>query len=93
MLAPQAGRLVAARAAPDAEAFVFEGDGETRLAVYVGAPLAVRYLAEGVTTDDMRPGYWAGRCAPGTTHVDGTLHVGEEASDWPLTLTARPPAR
>jgi hypothetical protein len=89
MLAPGDGRLLARRAAPDAEAFAFDGAPETRLAIYVDTSQPVHYLAEGVTTDDMRPGYWSGRCARTTTRLEGTLHVGDAAEDWALDLGAR----
>jgi hypothetical protein len=89
MLAPGDGRLLARRTNPDAEAFAFDGAPDTRLAIYVDTAQPVHYLAEGVTTDDMRPGYWAGRCARTTRHVEGTLHVGDAAEDWALDLTAR----
>jgi hypothetical protein len=89
MLAPVEGRLVARRTAPDAEAFAFDDASETRIAIYVDTSQPVQYQAEGVTTDDMRPGYWAGRCARSTVRAEGTLHVGDTAEPWALDL-ARP---
>ncbi len=86
MLAPQAGRLVATREAPAAEAIVFEDGRGTLVAIYTAEPLPVRYVAEGLTTEDMRPGYWAGRCAPGAARLEGTLHVGDAAVLWMVDL-------
>jgi hypothetical protein len=86
MLAPVEGRLIARRTAPDAEAFAFDDANETRIAIYVDTSQPVQYQAEGVTMDDMRPGYWAGRCARTILRVDGTLHVGGAAEPWALDI-------
>jgi len=86
MLAPVEGRLIARRTAPDAEAFAFDDANETRIAIYVDTSQPVQFQAEGVTMDDMRPGYWAGRCARTTLRVDGTLHVGGAAEPWTLDI-------
>jgi hypothetical protein len=87
MLAPGEGRLLARRTNPDAEAYAFDDESETRLAIYVDTAQPLHYLAEGVTTDDMRPGYWAGRCPRATSHVEGTLHVGDTVEHWALDVT------
>lgn len=87
MLAPHGGRAVATRSAPDAEAVAFDDARGVLLAIYTSEPLPVRYVADGLTTQDMRPGYWSGRCAPGVTRLDGTLHVGETAAAWAIDVS------
>jgi|GEM_PF-3270200 len=84
MLAPHAGRVVATLTEPAAEAVIFD---DALIAIYASESLPVRYVASGLTTQDMRPGYWAGRCAPGTTRLEGTLHVGDRVVAWTITLT------
>lgn len=86
MLAPQSGRIVGTRDAPGAEAVVFDDASGVLLAIYASEPVPVRYVGTGVTTEDMRAGYWAGRCAPGLLRLDGTLHVGESAVPWVIVL-------
>jgi hypothetical protein len=87
MLPPQGGRVVATRTEPAAEAVIFDDALGVLVAIYASESLPVRYVASGLTTQDMRPGYWAGRCAPGATQLDGTLHVGDRVVAWTITLT------
>lgn len=87
MLAPHAGRVVATRTEPAAEAVIFDDPLGALIAIYASESLPVRYVANGLTTQDMRPGYWAGRCAPGATQLAGTLHVGDRIVAWTIALT------
>jgi hypothetical protein len=87
MLAPHEGRVVATRDAPAAEAIAFTDALGELVAIYTSEALPVRYVAEGLTPLDMRPGYWSGRCASGARRFDGTLHVGETVIGWVLDLT------
>jgi len=87
MLAPHAGRVVAKLTEPAAEAVIFDDALGALIAIYASESLPIRYVASGLTTQDMRPGYWAGRCAPGTTLLEGTLHVGDRIVAWTIALT------
>jgi len=87
MIAPHAGRVVAKLTEPAAEAVIFDDALGALIAIYASESLPIRYVASGLTTQDMRPGYWAGRCAPGTTQLEGTLHVGDRIVAWTITLT------
>lgn len=86
VLDPAAGRPVGTLDALGAEAVLFEGPPR-RLAVYAEDPAALRLVADELTTEDVREGYWIGRVAEGVTRLEATLHVGERSEPWVLDLS------
>lgn len=77
MLNPTEGTRVGVCEALHAEAIYF-GDGT--LAIYADDDAAVRLVAEGCVTRDMRPGYWVGKLEDAKSPLDATLYVGEESA-------------
>lgn len=85
MRAPDEGRVVATLGAPAVEAVWFAADRQ--LALYAADEVYVTFTAPGVTTRDLRPGYWLGTVdAPETVALSGQLRVGDRVSRWDLSL-------
>jgi len=84
--APSDGTLVARLDEPEVEALLFPEPTPRRLAVYAAASDPVRLVADGVTTEEMLPGYWIGRLAEGVLRVEAELHVGDGAVPWSFDL-------
>jgi len=93
--APADGRVVAKLKTPKAEAVLFQDPDARRLAVYTSSTEPLRIVADGVTTEDTRPGYWIGRLASNVREIDGTVHY--VATDRPrsssLHITLDPKAK
>lgn len=83
MMSPTEGRSLGTCSDLPAEAVLFDGG---LLAVYAQDALAVRLVVEGGTTDDMRPGYWAGRVPVDADSLDATLFVGDKSVPWKIRL-------
>lgn len=85
MRPPDEGRSVATRTDPDVEVVWFPDARE--LALYATEEAYVALTAPGVTTRDLRPGYWLGGVDPsaGPT-LDATLTVGDRAVPWRIHL-------
>jgi hypothetical protein len=85
--APDEGRPVTMRTDPDVEAVWFEAD--RALALYARDEVYVMLTAPGVTTRDLRAGYWLGTVDPahGPT-LDATLTVGDRTLPWRIDLGA-----
>ena len=87
---PEEGQLLGALDALGLEAVLFREPAPRRLALYAAEPTAVRLEAEGVTTEEIAPGYWLGRLAP---HLRGALavkvRVGEREAAWSLRVGPR----
>ncbi|MBX3276154.1 MAG: hypothetical protein KF729_38230 [Sandaracinaceae bacterium] len=84
---PAAGRLLGVHPSLGVEAVLFdpaEEGGEVRLALYAEDPAPLRLLADGVSTLDVREGYWIGRVAAGVRALDAVLHAGERREPWHL---------
>ena len=83
MIDPAEGHPIGALDAVGAEAILFEGPvdpaHERRIAVYAEDPSPLRLVAEGLTTEDVREGYWIGRVADGLERLEAVLHVGVAA--------------
>ncbi|MEQ8459682.1 MAG: hypothetical protein RLO52_28110 [Sandaracinaceae bacterium] len=90
VLDPAAGRTVGALDDIGAEAVLFEGpvdpDIDRRLAVYAEDAAPLRLVGEGLTTEDVREGYWIGLVADGVETLEAVLHVGEVTHAWTLDL-------
>lgn len=95
VLDPAEGHPIGALDAVGAEAILFEGPvdpaHERRIAVYAEDPSPLRLVAEGLTTEDVREGYWIGRVADGLERLEAVLHVGEATHAWPLDLSLASP--
>jgi len=89
LLDPAAGRVVGQLPEPAIEAVLFEapdgGEG-LYLALYAAQPEALRLEAEGATTEDMQPGYWLGRLAPGTRALDAKVYCADRELSFSITL-------
>lgn len=72
--APEGGRVLARIKTPPSEAVLFNDRDSRRLAVYATSTDAVRIVAEGVTTEDTRPGYWIGRIDGDVSVINATIH-------------------
>ena len=90
VLDPAAGRTVGALDDIGAEAVLFEGpvdpDIDRRLAVYAEDAAPLRLVGEGLTTEDVREGYWIGLVADGVETLEAVLHVGDVTHAWTLDL-------
>jgi hypothetical protein len=85
MRPPDEGHPIAARTDPDVEAVWFPAERE--LALYAADEVYVALTAPGVTTRDLRPGYWLGTVDPGAgPALDASLKVGDRVLPWPLHL-------
>lgn len=77
MLSPMNGKRVGVCDELHAEAILFGG---RTIAVYANDDVAVRLVADGCVTRDMRPGYWAGELSSEAASVEATLHVGDKSA-------------
>jgi len=91
MRRPASGRRLGAIAAHGVEAVLFEDGGARRVAVYASEPVAVRLVADGLTSEHASPGYWIGKLAARVRRIDAVLHVGRTRARWRLDLA--PPSR
>ncbi len=83
---PAGGRTVGTLEPVGAEAVLFEGP-EPRLAVYAEDPAPLRLVGPGLTTEDVREGYWIGRIHAGVRRIEATLHVGDRVEPWVIDLS------
>lgn len=83
---PDEGVVVARRKSPEAEAVLFQDADTRRLAVYTTADVPLRIVAEGITTEAARGGYWIGRLDKDLRNVDATLHYAKSSVAWKLKL-------
>ena len=65
-----------------AEIFVFS---DRLIAVYASSGAPVRVEGEGLRTEAMQPGYWAGR-HEGEGAVEGVVHVGDARKRFRIEL-------
>lgn len=86
VLDPAHGRPVGTLPAAGAEAVLFVDGDARRLAVYAEEPDALRLLADELTTEDVREGYWVGRVSEGTVRLEAVLEIGERTEPWVLDL-------
>lgn len=85
MRAPDEGRIVATLGEPAVEAVWFAVDRQ--LALYAADEVYITFTAPGVTTRDLRPGYWLGTVdAPDAIALSGQLRVGDQVLQWDLSL-------
>jgi hypothetical protein len=88
MRAPDEGRLVATHEDTGVEAVWFDADRE--LALYAPEDVYVALAAPGVTTKDVRPGYWLGTVEPSAADpVRAQLKVGEQSWEWAIGFGGR----
>lgn len=90
---PEGGVVVARRTKPAAEAVLFVDADANRLAVYAASDEALRLVAEGVTTEDARAGYWIGRLDTGLRELAATLHHAKSSVRWNVKLPGAPKPR
>lgn len=86
VLDPARGRPVGTLATVGAEAVLFVDGESRRLAVYAEEPDALRLLAEELTTEDVREGYWVGRVSAGAVRLEAVLEIGDRTEPWVLDL-------
>jgi hypothetical protein len=85
MRPPREGRPIATRSDPDVEAVWFAAERE--LALYAREEVYVALTAQGVTTRDLRPGYWLGSVDAGVgPELGASLKVGDRVVPWRLQL-------
>ena len=46
----------------------------------------MRLVAPGLTTEDVREGYWIGRVEPDVRRIEATLHAGDRSASWIFVL-------
>lgn len=81
---PNEGKLIAALEDPPIEAVLFTSPRQ--LAIYAAEPVAVRLEAEGVTTEEIAPGYWIGKVSGGASQIEAVVHIGDRELRWTLEL-------
>ncbi len=73
------------KTAIDLEAVLFRKPSPRQIAIYAAEPIAVRFEADGVTTDEIAPGYWIGTLDRTVrTTIEGKVHAGSQVEPWTI---------